>query len=122
MRLVELAAVAIHNIAVQLHQLDTSFHKDEGVLEWLPDSEESETWPEGFWPRPTLFWLCWYDNPKAYPHGVSDMVGYWAEARIFGGVVLFDQREPSSAPDVQPNSVWFHPDRSDVHPYRKVKR
>jgi hypothetical protein len=30
MRLIELAAVAIHQIAVQLYQLDTSLHKDYG--------------------------------------------------------------------------------------------
>lgn len=30
-----------------------------------------------------------------YPNGVADIVGYWAETRVFGGVVLFDRREPS---------------------------
>lgn len=28
-----------------------------------------------------------------YPNGLADVVGYWAEARIFGGVVLFDRGE-----------------------------
>lgn len=28
---------------------------------------------------------------KAYPNGLADVVGYWAEYRIFGGIVLFDR-------------------------------
>ncbi|KAG8156838.1 hypothetical protein KVR01_013251 [Diaporthe batatas] len=32
--------------------------------------------------------------PPNYPAGIADVVGYWAEARIFGGVVVFD-RGPS---------------------------
>ncbi|KAI8228095.1 Aryl-alcohol dehydrogenase [Colletotrichum sp. SAR 10_86] len=39
-----------------------------------------------------------------YPEGIADMVGYWAESRIFGGVVLFDRRSPESASDVQDDS------------------
>lgn len=31
----------------------------------------------------------------------SNVVGYWAEACILGGVVLFDRREPDSAPNVE---------------------
>jgi hypothetical protein len=56
-------------------------------------------------PPPTLFmhnWYCYYDN---YPEGVADGVGYWAEARILGGVVLFDGRQPDSAPNVEVRSV-----------------
>jgi hypothetical protein len=26
-----------------------------------------------------------------YPDGLADVAGYWAEDRIFGGVVLFDR-------------------------------
>lgn len=43
---------------------------------------------------PTLFMHGWYQAFEQYPHGVADMVGYWAEAQIFGGVVLFDRRKP----------------------------
>lgn len=40
-----------------------------------------------------LFFTFSYMNSKEYPFGISDMAGYWAEDRIFGGVVLFDRGE-----------------------------
>ena len=42
-----------------------------------------------------------------YPSGIADGVGFWAEVRIFGGVILFDRRRPEGDPD----SVWLHPYR-----------
>lgn len=36
------------------------------------------------------------------------MVGYWAESRILGGVVLFDRTTPES------DTIYLHPDREDV--------
>jgi hypothetical protein len=36
------------------------------------------------------------------------MVGYWAEARILGGVVLFDRRNPES------DDIYWHPNRANV--------
>jgi hypothetical protein len=33
----------------------------------------------------------WYGDYDEYFDGVADMVGYWAEARILGGVVLFNR-------------------------------
>ena len=42
------------------------------------------------------------------------MVGYWAEARILGGVVLFDRRNPDAVPDADPNAVYFHSDREGI--------
>lgn len=40
-----------------------------------------------------MFYHNAYDAHEQYPHRVADMVGYWAEGQIFGGVVLFDQGE-----------------------------
>lgn len=40
-----------------------------------------------------LFFSFPYMNVKEYLYGASDMAGYWAEDRIFGGVVLFDRGE-----------------------------
>lgn len=28
---------------------------------------------------------------EAYPYGLLDVVGYWAEAQVLGGVVLFER-------------------------------
>jgi hypothetical protein len=38
-------------------------------------------------------------------------VGYWAEDRIFGGVVQFDRRPKEKWPDADPDAVYLHPDR-----------
>ncbi|KAI1775497.1 hypothetical protein F4818DRAFT_441591 [Hypoxylon cercidicola] len=43
---------------------------------------------------------------------VADMVGYWAESRILGGVVLFDRGTPEREPD--PDAVFLHPDRYEI--------
>lgn len=106
-------AVAVHQVAVVLFQLDTSLHKDDGITTWAPPKEDKVFWwfsPDG--PLPSLFSHEWYQDYKQYPDGVADMVGYWAESRIFGGVVLFDRGTPGREPD--PDAVFFHPDRYDI--------
>jgi hypothetical protein len=42
---------------------------------------------------PVDFYHPGYNNWQQYPRGIPDMVGYWAEAQLFGGVVLFDRGE-----------------------------
>ena len=56
-----------------------------------------------FYPRTfptTLFCHPWYRDYDQYPNGIADSVGYWAEARILGGVVLFDRRNLGSAENI----------------------
>jgi len=43
-------------------------------------------------PQDPIFHLD-YTFHEQYPMGVPDMVGYWAEYRVLGGVVLFDRGE-----------------------------
>jgi hypothetical protein len=114
-----MVAVAVHQIAAILFELDTSVHKDDGITDWAPPKSESLTdswywscYPEG--PLPTLFSHWWYVDYDQYPKHVADMVGYWAEARILGGVVLFDRRKPDAEPSADPDAVYFHSDREDV--------
>ncbi|POR33534.1 Uncharacterized protein TPAR_06241 [Tolypocladium paradoxum] len=114
-RLVEMAAVAVHEMAVQLFNNGPMFHSDDGIASWVPPKDDDltvwwEFFPDGAWP--TLFRHGWYVDHDQYPNGVADMAGYWAEARIFGGVVLFDRRSPITCPDAEPDSVWIHPDRA----------
>ncbi|KAK3934669.1 hypothetical protein QBC46DRAFT_358846 [Diplogelasinospora grovesii] len=114
-RLIELAAVSIHQVAVQLYKLDASLHKDDGIASWEPPKEHPLFWilnPDGA--PPTLFQHRQYRDYDQYPDGVADGVGYWAESRIFGGVVLFDRREPGSADDVDPQGVYLHPERKNM--------
>lgn len=63
---------------------------------------------------PTLLYHCWYINHEKFPNDVADMVRFWAEARILGGVVLFNHRDPGRVPGADADSIWFHSERSDV--------
>jgi hypothetical protein len=54
---------------------------------------------------PTDFMHEAYYDLQQYPNIVADMVGYWAEYHLFGGVVLFDREE--SGTDV--SSVPLNP-------------
>ncbi|KAK4245686.1 hypothetical protein C7999DRAFT_42773 [Corynascus novoguineensis] len=114
-RLIEMVAVAVHQIAAILFDLNTSVHKDDGIIDWAPPKSETLYWrwhPDG--PLPTLFKHPWYKDYDQYPRGVADMVGYWAETRILGGVVLFDRRDPNAEPRADPEAVYLHPDRANV--------
>ncbi|KAK4204302.1 hypothetical protein QBC40DRAFT_293050 [Triangularia verruculosa] len=114
-RLVELVAIVLHEAAVMLFNLDTSLHKHDGITEWAPPKDDDLYWryfPNG--PFPTLFTHPWYVDYDQYPNSVADMVGYWAEARIFGGVVLFDRRSPNDTADADRHAIYFHPNRALV--------
>ena len=110
-RLVELTAVAIHEIAVELFNLNLRVGNHEGdhMATWVPRMDD-DFWKfyDEFWP--TLFRHAWYKDYDQYPSSIADGVGFWAEARILGGVVLFDRRGPEGDPD----SVWFHSNNRDV--------
>lgn len=71
-------------MAAELYKLvDGGFHKN---TVWPSD----EAYQERRWSRfSTPFCLLRYSKAEQYPEGAADMVGYWAEDRIFGGVVLF---------------------------------
>lgn len=110
-RLIELLAVSIHQIAVHLFNLDISLHKTGGIAEWAPPKSDEFWWrlnPDG--PAPTMFYHTWYQDSDQYPNGVADIVGYWAEARIFGGVVLFDRQKPKNQ-YAESDAIYLHPDR-----------
>lgn len=111
--LIEIVAIAVHQLAILLLQLDTGLPKDSSLANWaLPKSDTAfwKLWPNGP-PIPTLFNHPWYINHDQYPNGVADIVGYWAENRILGGVVLFDR---SNSSDANPDAVYFHSNRKGV--------
>ncbi|KAF4998914.1 hypothetical protein FGRMN_2845 [Fusarium graminum] len=106
-RLVELVAVSLHQIAVLLFKADHRLHQGDidAVTNWkLPHIEGTID----VQPGPTLFSHHAYLDDDIYPEGVADIVGYWAEDRILGGVVVFERRPQS--PNVIPN-IYFHPCR-----------
>ena len=48
-----------------------------------------------------------YTRLKDYPFGLLDVVGYWAETQLFGGVLLFDRGDSGS-------EVCWHPQSLNV--------
>lgn len=100
--LVELVAIACHQIAGFLYQLEDNTHRTDYET-WL--AKEQVLFDNGdekykYYPLepPAPFYHDEYYIHEQYPRGVSDMVGYWAETMIFGGVVLFDRSD--SDPEV----------------------
>ncbi|KAJ3490183.1 hypothetical protein NLG97_g5839 [Lecanicillium saksenae] len=93
-QLIELVSRSIHQIAVEIALLDESPNKEDDLLKFTPPESDTVFWrfsPDG--PPPTWLHLLWYQDYKQYPNGQNDMIGYWAENYIIGGVLLFDRRE-----------------------------
>ncbi|KAJ3546444.1 hypothetical protein NM208_g1995 [Fusarium decemcellulare] len=110
--LIELVARTIHNIAVWLFKQEPTLPPTNELVAWRPSEENEDFYPNGY--PPTLFWHPWYHDYDQYPEGVADIAGYWAESRIFGGVVLFDRRRTSPDSDAASHDVYLHADRRDV--------
>ncbi|KAK3297370.1 uncharacterized protein B0H64DRAFT_392019 [Chaetomium fimeti] len=133
LRLIELTAVTVHEIAVILHKGKMRLHDRhttdprnsvEQVTRWRrqveQDTGDSRYPPiRLLGPWPTLFTHPQYCNYPEYPDGLADNVGYWAEDQIFGGVVLFDRSQPWNTPvadtlaSPEPN-FYLHPARYEV--------
>ncbi|KAL2204793.1 hypothetical protein CC79DRAFT_920575 [Sarocladium strictum] len=84
----------------------------DAVTDW---ERPPDNWAR-FGPDPTLFIHTHFAAHEKYPNGIADMVGYWAENRIPGGVLLFDRSrvwndetspEPNAYIEAGRNSVTF---------------
>lgn len=92
-----MAVIACHDLAALLyHEYGAGLHQD--VQGWKPPAiltkgpgGVGQVLNEGPDPPPSVFAHGSYCEFERYPKGVADMVGYWAESRIFGGVVVFDR-------------------------------
>ena len=91
MSLLEILARSCHQIAAQLFQLDDGFHKHSVYEAWRDATIDPQFNPWRVPSLPSAFCHGSYIFHEQYPHGIADVVGYWAEARIFGGVVVFDR-------------------------------
>ncbi|PGH01798.1 hypothetical protein AJ80_08965 [Polytolypa hystricis UAMH7299] len=98
MHLLELAAIAIHEMAGNLF---AAFHPD-------GEPRSTDVGQQQFRPVNTisLSTMC-YAVSGRYPRGSLDVVGYWAETHIFGGVVVFDRGPREGAR--QCNAAYIHP-------------
>jgi len=61
----------------------------------------------------TLFTHKAYTFHEQYTNGVADMVPYWAENQILGGIALFDRSHNWDDTNSEPN-VYLHPARAHV--------
>jgi hypothetical protein len=65
-------------------------------------------------PHATLFVQTHFLAHEKYPDGIADMVGYWAEDRIIGGVLLFDRSQAWSDDENPEPNAYIHPNRDKV--------
>lgn len=144
-RLIELVVIALHQIAVDLFKRgDLRSHTQQEIdtitsCVIVPPKSPAVN-PQDYAvtipPRPTLFNHPYYVDLEIYPEGLADIVGYWAEDRIIGGIVLFDRkadpRDPRDRLDEEnqgtgeeaggqqnpaennPPNIWLHPARDRV--------
>ncbi|KAI1326143.1 hypothetical protein F5Y16DRAFT_375890 [Xylariaceae sp. FL0255] len=121
LRLLELIAVALHQIAVYLFERDDERLHNKGSPSRYPHHtvDQVTSWrkPPGLFlniePWPTLFAHPAFAASEQYPHGAADIAGYWAEDRILGGVMLFDRSrvwDDDDGDDGEPN-VYFQSSR-----------
>ncbi|PNP78175.1 hypothetical protein FNYG_08492 [Fusarium nygamai] len=97
LRLIEVVAVACHQIGAYLFNLDDGAHKHKVYGDWRKSVlEEKERGVESrryYDPPPIAFCHRAYRYPEQYPQGMADVAGYWAESKILGGVIVFDRGE-----------------------------
>ncbi|KAI0472892.1 hypothetical protein GGR56DRAFT_652352 [Xylariaceae sp. FL0804] len=120
LRLIELIAVSIHQIAVHLFQQNDRMHQPQGDIDRAVALTEEVHEEEEYRPGkvlegsafvlpafPTLFFHYEYMDHDQYPAGLADVAGYWAEDVIFGGVVQFDR----TVADPKNRHVYIHSGR-----------
>ncbi|KAM0245933.1 hypothetical protein ACHAP5_005084 [Fusarium lateritium] len=113
LRLIELTVVACHQIGAHLFELDDGAHKHELYTNWRETALEERN--NGVETRkfasisPTAFSHRVYRYFEQYPKGLADVAGYWAESKIFGGVIVFDRGESEE----ECKSMWIHGDLAE---------
>jgi len=105
--------MAMHEIGALLFQLGLRMHHGDIVsIDQWNENPRGVAWVD-IPPRVTLFSHHGYLAHDVYPDGVADIVGYWAEDHILGGVTVFDRQAEQRASRYPPN-VYFHSCRAGV--------
>ncbi|KAF4468892.1 hypothetical protein FALBO_4208 [Fusarium albosuccineum] len=110
LRLIELVVVACHQIAAYLFDLDEGAHKHKLYHDWLQEQlmtsvlrNKQGTHVSGYYLPPAAFFHPNYVYPEQYPRGLADVAGYWAEGKIFGGVIVFERGET----ELECKAMWM---------------
>ncbi|KAI1735729.1 hypothetical protein F4680DRAFT_434330 [Xylaria scruposa] len=110
LRLVEILAVACHQIAAFLFEIDKENEHRKEYEAWAVEQHQlkaagGEQYQYVEAEPPTVFYHHSYRDHEQYPRGLPDVVGYWAESKIFGGVVLLDRGES----ETECKEIWLDP-------------
>ncbi|KAJ4246255.1 hypothetical protein NW762_013605 [Fusarium torreyae] len=104
-RLIELVVVACHQIGAYLFELDNGAHKHKYYQDWrdkvLQEKKNGVESRKYYKPPPIAFSHRSYRSFQQYPRGLADVAGYWAESKIFRGVVVFDRGESEAEVSLQ---------------------
>ncbi|QSS54125.1 hypothetical protein I7I53_01591 [Histoplasma capsulatum var. duboisii H88] len=103
LRMFELVAIACHNIAAELYTKAGGGLRKPASPPQPPPSSHPLIRPAP--PNIAELFHDEYEEWRQYPNGVADVVGYWAEYRLFGGVVLFDRGTTGQ----ECKSAYIHP-------------
>ena len=92
LRLLEIAAASVHSLAGMIY---ASGHKDMDLKPPEPSGGRHRLFhtTDGFYVN---FYHTAYQRFEDFPFGLLNVVGYWAETELFGGVVLFERGEEGS--------------------------
>jgi hypothetical protein len=96
--------VSYHQIGGHLFRLDGAIHKHEEYERWRDEPHDMNRWDS--YRNPSAFSYGYYVETEQYPDGVADVVGYWAEGRIFGGIVVFDRGETETEASIRFAPCW----------------
>lgn len=92
LRLLEIAAASVNTLAGMLY---ASFHPDTNIKPselTIKDLRQCDLTGQFY----VNFYHTYYLLFDRYPFGLLNVVGYWAEAELFGGVLLFEHVESGS--------------------------
>lgn len=82
LRLIELVAIACHQIGAYIYDLDEGADKNKLYQDWrtkvLKEKEQDAEERRFYNPPPTAFSHSSYRYPEQYPRGLADVAGYWA--------------------------------------------
>ena len=83
LRLLEFVSTCLHSLAGMIYH---SFHPETNIF---PDRNTHPFYlTRHYWVD--FFHVC-FKRGWDYPYGLLNVIGYWIEAQIFGGVVLFER-------------------------------
>ncbi|KAK4097276.1 hypothetical protein N658DRAFT_434334 [Parathielavia hyrcaniae] len=114
-RLIELVARAVHGLASLLYRRRHYIHDDVWAAKDPTYTVRAVTKPDpGSGRFRSPFYHPYYELEDQYPGGITDVVGYWTENRILGGIVLLDRSDSwDDERNPEPN-VFFHSNYDNV--------